>query len=239
MNDQVTTTDVSADGPAADNSADTLGVTEGSAPAGASTSSADPEVPTSGTEDGSPSSSDSTPWYSSLDEDYRKDESITKFETANDLVKAYKDSQVVVPDKYELPESIPEDFGEFASKSRLTQEQVNDILRYNEEQLQQQGETFRKVQEEGVNSLMEEWGESAQENVNLAKRALSHFDNDSKEMREFLRVTQSGNNPIVIRFLSGIGQLLKEDGHIQSDSVNPSQARSPAEVLYPKQATGE
>jgi hypothetical protein len=182
-------------------------------------------------------------WYSGLSEDIRGNERIASFESVEALAKAYVDSPAPpsIPEAsaYELPKDFPKEFGEFANKTGLTQDQVNSILKYNTDQMSAQSHAYERVQEAKLQELLSDWGDERDTNINLAKQVLRQFDTDDKRMTEFLRATKSGNNPIVLEFLSSIGQLLKEGDFLKSETTTPPSEKSLAAALYPKQASGE
>lgn len=54
------------------------------------------------------------------------------------------------------------------------------------------------------------------------------------ELRQAFDLTGAGNNPHVVRFMSKVATVLSEGGFV-SGNPNPSEGRSPAEILYPNQ----
>jgi len=62
-----------------------------------------------------------------------------------------------------------------------------------------------------------------------AQKALARFG--SQELNDALKSTGLGNNPFVVRFLSGIGKALGEGGNVDGDSV--ATAKSGPDLFYP------
>lgn len=179
-------------------------------------------------------------WYETLDtEEYRTNESLQEFDSVDDLAKAFLDKPdapaVPTAEEYTLPEEFPlKDFGKFAHESGFTQEQVDRILQYDSLVREAHTKATEQVSQKHLDTLLESWGEDREANIQLARRALTHFDGEGK-LGAFLEESQAGNHPLVVEFMYNLGQTLKEDGYLKSEVLHPGSKQAPENILYPDQ----
>jgi hypothetical protein len=68
-------------------------------------------------------------------------------------------------------------------------------------------------QQENMNALKQEWGQAFDQNINLAKSALKAADLGD-QVYDWLNASGMGDDPNMIKILSTLGQMLKEDNLI-------------------------
>ena len=135
----------------------------------------------------------------------------------------------VVPaaDGYTLPEGIPTDFGHFANKLDMTQEQANGVLQAHQGMKQAEMTAVREAGE----AYIKNWGERADYNMNLAKRAMKQHDTDGA-LTKFLNETGYGNHPVVLNHFFTLGQALQEGGFLKSELKAPGE-KTRAQKMFP------
>lgn len=152
----------------------------------------------------------------------------------------------VAPEKYEdftLPDGIVPNtpvlgkFQEWAKASNLSQEQAQAAINL-------QGEIMSEMvaaQQKDWTELQTGWVEAAKndpeygkeafnESLVVAKKALDAFG--TKELRDMLNTTGSGNHPEVIRFMHRIGKALAEDKIHAGAAPGSSQPKTFADRVY-------
>jgi hypothetical protein len=139
------------------------------------------------------------------------------------------------PEQYKLPENFKiKGFRKFAHEAKLTQEDVDNILKFNSNHVKSLNEAAKQQRAEGVESLKKEWGEDFDTNKKLATLAVGYFDDEGKSLSTFLKDTGASKNPVVMKLFHKIGGFLKEDGYIKSsDFTSTPKGKSLAERLYP------
>lgn len=65
---------------------------------------------------------------------------------------------------------------------------------------------------EGMNKLMEDWGENSELNTALAQRAVSHLGGD--DLKDRMDKSGLGNDPLMVGVFAKVGAMLAEDGVI-------------------------
>lgn len=142
----------------------------------------------------------------------------------------------IEPSSYDVPDYIGDDLKSFAAEQKLSNEQFNSIINKFEgylgttakaqmEQLAKEGEKF-----------ISNWGDKAEQNVFLAKRALEITDPNG-ELKEMLNKTGYGNHPMVLQYFYNLGKNLSEGGFIKSSNRSSEDKRSTAQKLYPSMNT--
>ena len=143
--------------------------------------------------------------------------------------------------EYKLPEGYQdESIVKFAKDAGLSQEQLDQVLNYGNLKNQEYQQAFQAKQEADVAALKEEWGDKFKENVTAANHLISYFDNEEKELANFLKTSGLGNSPIMIKFFTKAAVALQEDGWLKSESAPTKQAKkSTAAILYPTMSKEE
>lgn len=141
------------------------------------------------------------------------------------------DRVVPAADGYTLPEGVPQDIGQFAHDHGFTQEQLDSTI-------QQMGNYMQGnqiAQQNALRSLgeahLKNWGENADYNLSLAKRALQQNDTDG-QLAKALNDSGYGNHPAVLNFLYNLGQGMKEGGFLKSAVNRPPGERTAAQAMY-------
>jgi len=135
----------------------------------------------------------------------------------------------VVPaaDGYTLPEGIPADFGKFANSLDMTQAQADGVLQAQAGLKQAEMQAVRTAGEAHIKS----WGERADYNMNLAKRAMKQHDANG-ELAKLLNDTGFGNHPAVLDHFFTLGQALQEGGFLKSELKAPGE-KTRAQKMFP------
>lgn len=141
-----------------------------------------------------------------------------------------------VPEKYTIPENFKvEGFENFVKEAGFTQKDVDAIVKFNSDHVKTLSEKALTEQNNRLNELKTEWGDSYDDNVKLAKLAVKQFDDDDGSFAKMLKSSRAGNEPVVIKFFSSLGGMLKEDGYLKSEDNTGGTKKSIAERLYPNQ----
>ena len=143
-------------------------------------------------------------------------------------------------DKYEATAPVPDEVKRMAHKAGLTQEQFNATLetfgRYS--QAQKMAE-LEQIKQEGQKYIQEKWGDKAEYNLNIARRALQTVDTDGS-LKEMLETTGYGSHPVVLQFFANLGKNLQEGGFLRGELKQPAGAKkSPAQLLYPNMPSNQ
>jgi hypothetical protein len=135
----------------------------------------------------------------------------------------------VVPgvDGYKFAEGVPSDFGKFASDLDMTQEQADGVLNAHQSLKTAEMQMVRQAGEAHIKN----WGEKADYNMNLAKRAMKQNDPDGS-LAKLFNATGYGNHPAVLDFFLQLGQGLKEGGFLKSELNAPGE-KSRAQKMFP------
>lgn len=171
-----------------------------------------------------------------------------KVETKTETVEQKTEEKPGVPEKYEL--KLPKDTlldaayvakveAEAKAKGLSNDQAQAKLEEYSAMQtafVQQQQEDFKKQQEAWVSEIetdKEIGGKAMKENIELAKRALFAFADDS--FKKVLNESGLGNNPHLIRTFLRIGRRMGEDKLITTGKAGPTpkDERSRADRLYP------
>ena len=152
---------------------------------------------------------------------------------------AYVDSLRGVPSdsaQYKLAEDVQGEAGEWfrdiASKAKLTQEQAklvsDSYIELERAFAAKQNETRASLQKEWISNLQSEFGSAFNQQVEVAKRAVSTFGGD--ELKQILNESGLGSHPTVVKMFAKIGRNLLEDRLVKADhgatfGVTPDEAR--------------
>jgi hypothetical protein len=139
----------------------------------------------------------------------------------------------VVPaaDGYKLPEGVPAEVGQFANDNNMTQEQLDATLTHFGGVIS----ASKAAEAEAMRSLGEaqlaKWGDQADHNLSLAKRALAQNDPDGS-LTKALNESGWGNHPAVLTFLHKIGVSMQEGGFLKSAVNRPPGQKTAAQAMY-------
>lgn len=154
-----------------------------------------------------------------------------------------KEEKPSVPDKYEftlpegvaLKETLVEEASPIFKELNLTQEQAQKLVNL---QVKHEQDAY-KAQVEAWETTTQNWRKAAEsdpeyggakfkDSLAVARRALTEFG--TKELREALDLTGTGNHPEILRFFYRIGKAISED----TFKVNgkPATSKSVAELLF-------
>lgn len=146
----------------------------------------------------------------------------------------YKLTDVKVPEGLPQNDDFKNDMLAEMHKAGLNQRQANQLFQAYQNKT---GGLFQSMQvakaqqnEEGLNSLRQEWGGKFDENLNFSRLAVEHFGGD--DLKSELSDTGAGNSPTLIKTFAMIGKSMSEDkimanksGSMQFGGMTPDQAR--------------
>jgi len=178
-----------------------------------------------------PPVTDTTPqptWRDALPETIRGNESLAQFESVDKLVETFLQGQADVdPASYGLPEDMGH-IAKMAAENKLSKTQVEKLLEFDKASVAATEQKYI----EGLKQLETvEWKEDFKTNVDIAKRALTHFDKTG-EVKAMLEATRAGNNPAVVKFLHAIGMTLQEDSFVKGAAPTGAAGKSQADIMY-------
>lgn len=138
----------------------------------------------------------------------------------------------------DFPENIPWDdeavnlFAKEMHDAGLSKAQASKLFEtYNKNTLgkiQAFNEQKAKQEEQGINSLKQEWADKFNENAQIANKALKHYGGE--EVAKTITESGLGNNAAFLKMFHKLGQNLNEDSSIglnqSSNNLNPSLAKS-------------
>jgi len=126
-----------------------------------------------------------------------------------------EDYAIEVPEGFELREDIANDFKAVAKEAGLSQDQASTLVTFwNKLNLKLSEEQASKANDV-ENYLKGKWGNSFDNNLSVAKKALKHYGND--DFVKFIDKSKLGNNPDFIEFVYNIGKALQEDSLVSGD----------------------
>lgn len=139
----------------------------------------------------------------------------------------------VVPeaDKYNLPEGVPQNVAEFAHKNDMTQEQLDETLKEFGGYIQNTKIAEQKLLREQGEAHVKSWGEKADYNLSLVRRALAQNDPDG-HLTKVLDDTGFGNHPVVLDFFLKLGDQLKEGGFLKGSVNRPPGKKTAAQTMF-------
>jgi hypothetical protein len=139
------------------------------------------------------------------------------------------------PEDYKLPEGITREVADFAHKNKLTQEQLDSTLTQFGEVIKQESQKEQQALRSLGEAQLKNWGDRADYNLTLAKRALKQNDPDGS-LTKALNDTGYGNHPAVLNFLFNLGKTMQEGGFLKSNLSAPG-TQSLAEKMFGKTHT--
>ena len=136
----------------------------------------------------------------------------------------------VVPaaEGYKFPEGVPADFGKFANSLDMTQDQANGVLNAHQSMKQAEMSAIR----EAGKAHIKNWGDRADYNMNLAKRAMKQHDTDGT-LTKLLKESGFGNHPAVLDHFYTLGLALQEGGFLKSELKAPGE-KTRAQKMFPE-----
>lgn len=125
------------------------------------------------------------------------------------------------PDEYEIPYDTNME-KEFASEihklglSKTQGQQVYNFIKNNGELSNQMAkQQFEELQQENINKLKSDWGAEFQRNATKARQAFLQLA-DAETLQMFEQ-TGLGNHPEVVKIFHKVGEILEEDGLLNTD----------------------
>lgn len=191
------------------------------------------------TDSGSNSGENAVPdWRTDLG-DLAKHEKLSGFKSAKELAKAFVDSPepVTLPqsaEEYKVPEAVKiKGLRKMAHKNKFTQTQLDGLLEYHNSVTSETLEQIKEKREKAASELKTTWGNDYDKNLDLAKRALKHFDSKEGEVSKLLTEAGMGSDPRVLKFMHKLGGTLKEGSFMKDDGNVKKPAKSVASRLFP------
>lgn len=157
-----------------------------------------------------------------LPEDLRSNERLKGYKSAEDLARDYAKAELAqpVPEKYELPEGIPDAFGEWAKKEKLSQAQVSSVLKLSADSNRRSAEKVSKMYDEGRTELFNTWGENKAKYLADAESVFSAIPSGAR-IAKLLKDSGEGKNPAVISFMYEVSKAFKEGGFLAKGKGAP------------------
>lgn len=142
--------------------------------------------------------------------------------------------------EYEIPERYQNDprVVQFAKDNKLTQEQLNNSLKYLEQMDAEAMEAHNALMKEEMGKLRGDWGSDFDTKLKTAKAAVKRLDKEVPGMVQFLKESKAATNPQVIRIMEAVGRLLVEKDVKEPAEKKKATPEEPAEKKK-KKATPE
>lgn len=153
---------------------------------------------------------------------------------ATRLVNAKLAPEIPSPDKYTLPQGVPEEVRNIAHKNNLTQEALDSVLKGFSELSQKGNQAANEALAKQGQDKLKEWGAEAEVNLQKAKQAVSFLETKTPGLTNMLKTTGYGNHPVILELFRHVGNMLNEGGFIRGDFASPK--TSAAERMFPSQA---
>jgi len=133
------------------------------------------------------------------------------------LPREVQDYKLDLKKDYEFNEDFIAKVRQTAHEAGILPQQLNKLLNWygetNKSAIAEMDAEFKKGLEEKVNALKQEWGPSFEDNVRVAQRAARYFANQAKveDVFSWLDNTGMGNDPVMIKLLAFMGNMVKDD----------------------------
>lgn len=137
------------------------------------------------------------------------------------------------PEEYKLPEHVPPQVAKFAHENDMTQAQLDSTLKYYGEMVNGARQAEATAMRQHGDALVASWGDNAQHNLSLVRRALAQNDPNG-ELKQVLEESGYGNHPAVLKFFLKIGTYMQEGGFLKGNVNTPPGKRSAAQTLFGK-----
>ena len=146
----------------------------------------------------------------------------------------------VVPnaDGYTLPQGVDPAMGVFANANGFTQEQLDSSLKHFGSIMHANKTAEATALKQLGEKQLEDWGDRADYNLNLAKRAMKQNDPDGALLK-VLNSTGFGNHPAVLTFMARLGESMQEGGFLKSNSQRAPGTKTAAQTMYPNHPSNE
>ncbi len=131
----------------------------------------------------------------------------------------------------EYPAEFPDFFKDFGKKHKLTADQLKATTEFLNMGLEAAKNTDQTVLAEAGRAHVQTWGQQAQENLAVAKRALKQSDTDGK-LTALLRDTGFAHHPVVLEFFKDLGMNLREGGFLKGAINVPPGEKTLAQAMY-------
>jgi hypothetical protein len=153
---------------------------------------------------------------------------------------ANKPAERIVPaaDSYKLPEGAPAELGKFANEHGFTQEQLDAAMQQFEGiTVKSRTAELEALKKQGT-EFISKWGDQAEYNVSLARRALKQNDPNGT-LTAALKETGYANHPAVLEFLHTIGKSMEEGGFLKNSAPRPAGKKSLAQKMFGNHPSNE
>jgi len=120
--------------------------------------------------------------------------------------------------KEAFPETDMEYIGRFSGVAHqlgLSQDQVEGLLAWQSEEVNQSLQTMAVRKAETINELTAVWGGATDRHVTLSQRAVQALGGE--ELVNFMNQSGAGNIPVLIKTFAKIGSMMAEKGLIEAD----------------------
>lgn len=141
-------------------------------------------------------------------------------------------------DGYVVPNFITPQMRKFASDAGLSQEQFTSTIKHFGGLMQQNERGAKAKLETEGQQFINNWGDKADANLSLARRALKQNDPDGS-MSAMLDKTGFGNSPVVLDFLHRLGTSMQEGGFLKGQTNRPVGQKTPAQRMFPSMHSEE
>lgn len=157
-----------------------------------------------------------------LPEDLRSNERLKGYKSAEELARDYAKAELAqpVPEKYELPEGVPKEFGDWAKKKKFSQDQLSSMLKLSADSARMRGEKVAKEYDAGRTELFETWGENKAAYLSDAEAVFTAIPSGDK-IAKLLKESGEGKNPAVISFMYEVSKAFKEGGFLPRGKSAP------------------
>jgi pyruvate/2-oxoglutarate dehydrogenase complex dihydrolipoamide acyltransferase (E2) component len=142
------------------------------------------------------------------------------------------------PEDYDVPDFVPPQMRELAAKQGLSNEQFSAVVdNFGKLITTQQNQAKIAIEKQGQ-ALVKDWGDRADYNLNLVRRAVQQNDPDG-ELRQLLNGSGFGNHPAVLKYFLRIGESMQEGGFLKgAANVKPGQ-KTVAQRMFPNMPSEE
>jgi len=106
-------------------------------------------------------------------------------------------------------------FSGVAHELGLSQDQVEGLLAWQSEEVNQSLQSMATQKADTINELTAVWGGATERHVTLSQRAVQALGGE--ELVEFMNTSGAGNIPVLIRTFAKIGSMMAEKGLIEAD----------------------
>ena len=177
-------------------------------------------------------------WLDTLPDDLKSNEDLKAFKDPSEVAKALLETkaklqtapetadayQLAIPDGIKVDDSFVAEAKAWAHTAGMSQAQFEAFAKPYMEAQRQYEQQVQQAEQAGIDGLKKEWGPKFDENVKVAKDALTRFGGE--EFKTYLDQTRLGNNPALIKAFVAIGKAISEDKLIEGEGTGGRMART-------------